>query len=176
MSPRKQSRWVLLALAVSIVALSGCAISLQSLRPEMFAGAVATPTAIPTPTPQPMPLKAPDLTGLTDDQINAILDAAEALTVKVYDDVSPSVVHITSRVVQMGFWGAFPSEGTGSGFVIDDQGHIVTNYHVVQGAQTIEITLRDETAVPAEVVGVDPLNDLAVLSIQVDPVNCTPSI
>jgi S1-C subfamily serine protease len=106
---------------------------------------------------------------LTDEQIEALYDAAEALTIQVYEKVSPSVVFITSRVITMGFFGMVPSEGTGSGFIIDKQGHIVTNNHVVEGAEKIEVILRDQTVVEAEVVGTDPLNDLAVLHIDVSP-------
>jgi S1-C subfamily serine protease len=62
----------------------------------------------------------------------------------------------------------YPSEGTGSGFVIDRRGHIVTNFHVIEGAQTLEVTLFDDTVVEAEVVGVDPPNDLAVIRVDVD--------
>jgi S1-C subfamily serine protease len=65
------------------------------------------------------------------------------------------------------FFGPMASEGTGSGFVWDEQGHIVTNYHVVEGAEQIEVVFSDETQLPAQVVGIDPPNDLAVL--RVDP-------
>jgi S1-C subfamily serine protease len=77
-------------------------------------------------------------------------------------------VHIASRVVVMNFfYGAMPQEGTGSGFMLDGEGHIVTNNHVVEGAESIEVTLFDSTKVPAEVVGTDPANDLAVIRIDV---------
>jgi S1-C subfamily serine protease len=86
----------------------------------------------------------------------------------VYEKADPSVVHVTSQIVyQDRFFGMYPEEGTGSGFVYDDQGHIVTNYHVVEGAQSVEITLWDQTTLPAEVVGTDPGNDLAVLKVDV---------
>ena len=104
----------------------------------------------------------------TDEQVEQMFDAAELLTIRVYDRVSPSVVFITSRVMTMGYFGMYPSEGTGSGFVIDKQGHIVTNYHVIEGAQTVEVTLLDDTVAEAEVIGVDPPNDLAVIRVDVD--------
>jgi S1-C subfamily serine protease len=59
-----------------------------------------------------------------------------------------------------------PSEGTGSGFILDDEGHIVTNYHVVEGADSIAVTLSNESTLDARVVGVDPPNDLALLRIE----------
>lgn len=104
---------------------------------------------------------------LTEEQI---FDAVEAMTVRVYEKVSPSVVHIKSQVTTMDFFGGlYPSEGTGSGFIIDKQGHIVTNNHVVEGAENIEVTLFDKTVAKAKIVGLDPFNDLAVLRIDVDP-------
>jgi len=67
------------------------------------------------------------------------------------------------------FLGPTPSEGTGWGVVLDRDGHIVTNSHVVEGAGSIEVILSDETTVWATVVGTDPLNDLAAIQIDVDP-------
>jgi len=96
------------------------------------------------------------------------LDVEEQLITNLYERVGPSVVHIASRVVTMDFFfGPMASEGTGSGFVWDDQGHIVTNYHVIADADRIEVIFSDESQAEAEVVGIDPRNDLAVL--RVDP-------
>jgi len=146
--------------------------------------AMATPRpqvvqARPTPSSTPRPLlesvpTMPALERFSDEELDRLIDVAEALTVRVYEKVSPSVVHITSRVITMGFWGPYPEEGTGSGFVIDKQGHIVTNYHVIEGAQTIEVTLYDHTVAKAQVIGADPFNDLAVLRIDVDPAKLHP--
>jgi S1-C subfamily serine protease len=61
------------------------------------------------------------------------------------------------------FFGPMPGEGSGSGFVIDDDGHIITNYHVIEDAASIEVTFSNETTVTAETVGIDPFNDLALL-------------
>jgi len=121
-------------------------------------------TLQPTPTPivvvvTPTPLPA---------EAFAAADAEEQLIVNIYERVSPAVVHITSQVITLDFfWGPVPREGTGSGFVIDREGHIVTNNHVVEGAERIEVTLADGTVVPAQVVGADPYNDLAVIQIDV---------
>ena len=104
----------------------------------------------------------------TEREIEQLFDAVEALTIRVYEKVSPSVVHVTSRVTTMGFFGLYPSEGTGSGFIIHEEGLIVTNYHVIEGAEQIEVTLLDQTVAPAEVVGADPFNDLAVIRVEVD--------
>ncbi|OGO40499.1 MAG: hypothetical protein A2Z04_05905 [Chloroflexi bacterium RBG_16_57_9] len=95
-------------------------------------------------------------------------EAAELVIANVYDQVSPAVVNVTSRVMRRSFFfGVIPEEGTGSGFIIDRDGHVLTNYHVVQGAQQVQVTLSDETVVPARVVGVDSFNDLAVLQVSV---------
>jgi S1-C subfamily serine protease len=80
------------------------------------------------------------------------------------------VVNITSRSISYDFFlRAFPQEGSGSGFVYDDRGHIVTNFHVIEGASELHVTFFDETRVPAEVVGFDPSNDLAVIKVDVTP-------
>ena len=173
-----------------MIVLSGCTLTANQVQlllrraSQSEANAsnmsAVTPTSevMPTPTatlaPATMVAPAPVVqrelatqSGLSDEQL---YDIAEALTIQVYEQVSPSVVHVTSRVIAMDFFGgAYPSEGTGSGFVIDKEGHIVTNYHVIERAQTVEVTLLDQTVVEAEVVGVDPLNDLAVLRVDVDP-------
>jgi S1-C subfamily serine protease len=103
------------------------------------------------------------------------MDVEEKLITNVYERVSPAVVHIKSRVITFHFFlSPIPHEGTGSGFIIDKEGHIVTNYHVIEGAESIWVTLADETTVPARVVGVDPLNDLAVIKIDVQPERLVP--
>jgi S1-C subfamily serine protease len=100
----------------------------------------------------------------------ALLEAEDRVVSQLYARVSPAVVHITARVTTVDFFfGPLPSEGTGSGFVIDKQGHIVTNNHVVQDAESVTVTLADQTQVSAQIVGVDPPNDLAVLKIDVAP-------
>jgi S1-C subfamily serine protease len=94
----------------------------------------------------------------------APIDIEEQLITNLYARVSPAVVHITAQIVTMDFFfGPTPREGTGSGFVVDTTGHIVTNNHVIEGATSIEVTFSDETTVPAEVIGTDPFNDLALL-------------
>lgn len=88
--------------------------------------------------------------------------------IAAYEKVSPSVVFITSigRSVPHSF-GDIPSRGAGSGVIIDDQGHILTNNHVIDEANRLEVTLPDESTVPAKVVGRDAGTDLAVIKIDV---------
>jgi S1-C subfamily serine protease len=120
------------------------------------------PTTTPVPTPTAVLVPTPTL------QPSPSLIALEGEVVEVYQSAGPGVVHITSRSYTYDFFlNPVPQEGTGSGFVYDTEGHIVTNYHVVEGAEELSVTLADETMVPAEVVGVDPSNDLAVIRVDV---------
>jgi putative serine protease PepD len=92
----------------------------------------------------------------------------EERVINVYARVSPAVVFITSRVIVRDFFmGLVPQEGTGSGFVIDKEGHIITNNHVVEKAERIVVTLDDDTSIEAMLVGTDPANDVAVVKIDV---------
>jgi S1-C subfamily serine protease len=90
----------------------------------------------------------------------------EAQLISVYKASSPSVVTITSRSsVTNRFMGTMPQEGTGSGFVYDRAGHIVTNFHVVEGAQELTVAFPSGKTYEAKVVGTDPSNDLAVIHV-----------
>jgi len=90
----------------------------------------------------------------------------ERNNIAVYEKVADGVVNITSIAVQMDFFfNAFPSQGSGSGSIIDAKGHILTNHHVVANAQKLEVTLADGSKWPAKEVGTDPDNDLAVIKI-----------
>jgi len=94
------------------------------------------------------------------------LDIAERRVIGVYKRISPAVVNITTQVLaRTFFYGVIPQEGAGSGFVLDKEGHILTNFHVIKGAQQIEVAFGDETAWPARLVGTDPRNDIAVLQV-----------
>ena len=92
--------------------------------------------------------------------------ATEA-AIRVYQDVRPSVVTVISSVVPPGFRSDAQPQGTGSGFMIDEQGHILTNNHVVQDADRLEVTLPNGATIPAELVGRDPRFDLAVVRAQI---------
>jgi S1-C subfamily serine protease len=101
-------------------------------------------------------------------------DAEEENNISVYRKVLPSVVNITSRTVAFDFfYDEVPEQGQGSGFIIDKQGHILTNYHVVEGAQQVEVTFSDRKKYKAQIVGLDQSHDLAV--IQIKGVNLTPA-
>ena len=92
----------------------------------------------------------------------------EKNNIAVYEKVADGVVNVTSTAVQMDFFfNAFPTQGSGSGSIIDTKGHILTNHHVVANAQKLEVTLEDGSKWPAKLIGSDPDNDLAV--IKIDP-------
>jgi S1-C subfamily serine protease len=73
---------------------------------------------------------------------------------------------VTSKIVTLDFFGLVPQEGQGSGFVIDKEGHILTNYHVIAEARQVEVTLHNRKKYRAAVVGTDPAHDLAVIQIK----------
>lgn len=93
----------------------------------------------------------------------------EAINVRVYEQASPSVANIVTRAVEYDFFfNPVPVEGAGSGFLIDEQGHILTNAHVVAGADLIEVSLGErgeQGRFRARVVGRDERNDVALLKI-----------
>ncbi|MGB8770792.1 MAG: trypsin-like peptidase domain-containing protein [Candidatus Korobacteraceae bacterium] len=94
------------------------------------------------------------------------LDPDEQNNIEVYRKVIPSVVNITSRTVAYDFfYGPVPEEGQGSGFIIDKEGHILTNYHVVGNATQVEVTLHNKKTYKADVIGRDRGHDLAVIKI-----------
>ena len=94
------------------------------------------------------------------------LDADEHNNIDVYHKAIPSVVNITSKTVAYDFfYGPVPQEGQGSGFIIDKEGHILTNFHVVGNATQVEVTLHNKKTYKAQVIGRDRGHDLAVVKI-----------
>ena len=95
------------------------------------------------------------------------LDAEEQNNMAVYQKNIPCVVNITSKAVTFDFfYGLVPQEGQGSGFIIDKEGHILTNYHVIADARQESATLHNRKTYRATVVGTDPAHDLAVIQIK----------
>jgi S1-C subfamily serine protease len=95
------------------------------------------------------------------------LDSEEQNNISVYRKNIPSVVNVTSRAMSFDFfYGMVPQEGQGSGFVIDKEGHILTNYHVIADARQVEVTMHNRKKYKATVVGTDPAHDLAVIQIK----------
>ncbi|MFZ5863779.1 MAG: S1C family serine protease [Nitrospirota bacterium] len=103
----------------------------------------------------------------TGSAVGAATDPDEANNIGVYSQARDSVVNITNVVIDYDIFSTpYASESSGSGVVLDTQGHIVTNHHVVHNASRLEVTLSDESKWPAEVVGKDAAADLAVIKIQ----------
>ena len=97
------------------------------------------------------------------------LASDEQAHIELFRRTSPSVVHITTLAAQRDFFSLNVQQvprGTGTGFVWDEQGHIVTNYHVIQGGSAARVTMADQSTHDAELVGAFPDRDLAVLRIQ----------
>ena len=162
-------RWIIVGLAglllLSLTSCYACACPVLSRRVRIA----------PTPAPeswevQPTPLP---------EQVVAEADAEERLLVDIYKRVNPAVVHIrVIRPVDLGRLELpsdpenpeqppeeFYEQGTGSGFLIDREGHIVTNNHVVEDAVELQVSFSDGTVVRAQVVGTDPDSDLAVIKV-----------
>ncbi|MGD0098800.1 MAG: trypsin-like peptidase domain-containing protein, partial [Acidobacteriota bacterium] len=94
------------------------------------------------------------------------LSSDEETNVRVYEQVSPGVVNITKTVLEYDFFfQPVASEGTGSGCVLDTDGNVLTNYHVIESADRLEVSLPDKTKYHAKVVGIDKQNDLAVIRL-----------
>ena len=90
----------------------------------------------------------------------------EDINIRIYDELGPGVVNVTSTTLERNFWfDVIPRRGVGSGVVIDRKGRIVTNFHVVQEASRIEVTLYDKSSYEAKVLGTDRFNDLVILEI-----------
>ncbi|MEO9590181.1 S1C family serine protease, partial [Rhodopirellula bahusiensis] len=109
--------------------------------------------------PQEVPVHAPTAGNLAD---------TETRTIELFRVTSPSVVHITTSKVARDYFSMNVQEipqGSGTGFVWDKAGHIVTNNHVIQNADVAMVAFDDQTSYPAKLVGVAPDKDLAVLLI-----------
>jgi S1-C subfamily serine protease len=135
----------------------------KPLRPESSrppeVSLASSPTGAPTTAPAP-----------------GNLNEEEKNNIDIYRRYSNGVVNITTVTLTYDFFlRPIPTEsGTGSGAVIDDQGHIVTNFHVVRGARRMEVTLPDKSKLDATLVGADPNKDLAVIQVKVPKGRLTP--
>ncbi len=166
-------RWLMgsVALALFLTAMAGCSSLPNLLYPPLTAA--LTPAAVPQPTPVVVVVVATPTPGPLPPLESA--DSLDARRIAVYERVAPAVVNITTQVLRTSFfWGTIPEEGSGSGFLWDTDGHIVTNYHVVSGAQRIEVSFGEGMNMPATVVGTDPTNDLAVLKVDSIPEGVVP--
>lgn len=163
--------WLIVIAAVTVFFVTGCSfVSLMTAQRTE-----PTPESAPSLRPEATDEQRVDAPPLVWDQSNVLGALQEALAT-VYTEVNPSVVSI--RVIQQRSGSDLPflplpedslqpyTRGSGSGFVWDTAGHIVTNYHVIEGASKINVGFADGTVVPATVVGTDRYSDLAVLQVE----------
>src|ERR1700686_2134327 len=149
MSKGKDSRGVIRLLTLGLVLVLGAywAGSRWGQRQPQSVGAV--PVSFPEPKPG-------ELLG------------EESIYVKIYSQSAPAVANIVTRTLEYDvFMEPAPVEGAGSGFVVDPGGYILTNCHVVQGAQNISVTLRDRSHYDAKFIGAAERNDIAL--VKIDP-------
>ena len=189
MNTRKTTVLPALILLLALVILPAC-----SSIPLLTAGGVSSgvPEIITTPVAQSAPAAVAQSgsSAQTAQGEPGLLAAYEGVLQDIYTRVNPAVVAI--RVVSSASAGidsqqqlpGLPNnnqngniplqQALGSGFVFDTSGHIVTNNHVVEGAQKIEVTFYDGTTVPATLVGADPDSDLAVIKVDMPADQLTP--
>jgi S1-C subfamily serine protease len=127
------------------------------------------------------PAPAVDATPITSGSGQSATSTTSIDVAEIYRRSGPGVVQITSTSRGTAETDAFgnvvpgqPQSGLGSGFVIDKEGHIVTNFHVVEGADEIEVSFSNQDTVQATVIGTDPSTDLALLKVDVDAQALTP--
>jgi putative serine protease PepD len=143
---------IILGVALAGTIVAGCRSSSKSTAEGATTPA---PTAMAAGTPRPPS---------GDSDVSAL-----------YEQTRPSVVRINTLSTSSSRFGTTPSEGTGSGVIIDKEGHILTNYHVVANARQIQVTLSDETTGNAELVGSDSASDLAVIKVDLPAEKLSPA-
>jgi S1-C subfamily serine protease len=138
-----------------------------SSRPTLLLQTVPSSASVPETLP-PTGVAPQDL------DLEGRYSPDEQINIRVYNQVNASVVNIQTITFVRDFFSVVPEAGAGSGWVLDKQGHIVTNHHVIGDSQRIEVTLANGSSYRAEVVGQDPPNDIAVIKIQAPPQELVP--
>jgi S1-C subfamily serine protease len=153
----KAMKWLSVLLIVVMLA-AGCR--------EFTVVQTPTPTQLQTianvPAALPQPIETPD-------QLTILADEVDQLLANIYERANPAVVNIDVA------GGSDLTEfGSGSGFVVDQDGHIVTNNHVIEDADEIDVTFWDGTVVTAKLIGADPYSDLALIQVTLEPAKLSP--
>jgi 2-alkenal reductase len=149
-------------LIFAILLLSGCTSLFQADEATLSAPQVIETVSVPETTTAPIviqPTAAPQVE--TVDPLASLLSLEQAF-INVYELINPAVVNINV------------GNGQGSGFVYNDEGYIVTNNHVVEGANRIVVTFADDAQLDARLIGRDPDSDLAVIKVEAGPGRLTP--
>ena len=141
------------ALPLLLVAVTGCVV----FSSYVTESAPEPPLLTKIPPPDKPPLQPPpDYTDLLE---------AEKTAVSIYYELNRGVVNITSVSIAYSlFFQPYPQSGSGSGAIIDEDGTVLTNYHVIKGAKQLAVTLYDGSRYLADIIGTDPENDLALIS------------
>ncbi len=157
----------LFAARSSILSLAACVaastIAVLACRGSAGAGPDASKPVPQTPV---LPTAAPATQTIPQLSTQAPIED-ERNTIAVFRATAPAAVFVTQKRVVMDYWGstAEVAAGSGSGFVWDKQGHVVTNFHVIQNARSVTVTLQDQSTHEAVLRGVEPRKDIAVLKI-----------
>lgn len=155
--------FTILSVFIVGIVLGGMAVFFAYVMPDRLSSSNPIPTSTETSLP---PTSTP--TAIPIDMF-ASYTTEEQSIINIYERVSPSVVHVVSRQqIYSFFYGTTSREGSGSGFVYDTSGHIITNYHVIEDATSIDVILASGETYPAEVIGTDSYYDLAILKIETE--------
>jgi 2-alkenal reductase len=153
----KALKW-LSVLLIMVMLATGCR--------EFTAAQTPTPTEPQTianiPAALPQPIEPPD-------QLTILADEVDQLLANIYERANPAVVNI-----DVAGGSSLTEFGSGSGFVVDQDGHIVTNNHVIEDADEIDVTFWDGTVVTAKLIGADPYSDLALIQVTLEPAKLSP--
>ena len=152
-----------------LLGMAGCRTGTAPPGPPPSA-APSGPTAAPTVSAAPprVPVQPPSAHARIEDERN---------TIEVFRQAAPAVVFVTQKRLVVDWFAGRATEvpaGSGSGFLWDALGHVVTNYHVVEGAQALSVTLYNQKTYRARVVGVEPKKDIAVLRVEAPADQLTP--
>ncbi len=159
----KQGFRIALLSSIITAAMVYVALEWRPLRPQPVSRPAEGVEAV---TPDVTLASAPASAPLAEQEMSA----DERNNVDIYRTYSRGVVNITSTTLAYNFFlQPVPESGSGSGVLIDNTGNVLTNYHVIEGARRLEVTLWDQSKYEAQVVGADPSNDLAVIKIDAPP-------
>jgi serine protease Do len=147
-------------LVLIAVAVAGGVLG-SSILPQYLNGRSAPPPPGSPPVAGPVPGPVVPPPGITSRTV----EREESTIIKVVEKVRPAVVNIDTVAQVQTFFGVFPQQGAGSGVLVGPDGYVLTNNHVVEGAQQIKVTLLSGKSFPGRVVGTDRFADLAVIKV-----------
>ncbi|MEQ1921267.1 MAG: trypsin-like peptidase domain-containing protein [Pyrinomonadaceae bacterium] len=149
---------------IIVLAFSSALIAVGAVALLYNFGRVWSTDTSPVAFAETAPLGISDPEQVSDEQNN----------IEVYKTISPGVAFINTTSYTQDFWGdVSEGKGNGSGSVIDTNGNIVTNYHVIEGAQKLTVSFGGDKTYPAKVIGGDPDTDLAVIRLENPPAGLT---